>query len=124
MYQVVGRHFEPWKVAVEPVKSVLEVAVAYDRTKLTTRHPQGEGDAAVHGKSPTFQVIVDLPIPPGFNVDGGDFADWWRKRSTVQRHRPAGHPVHRRRDAGHAGNFKYPLKPSIRSRRRRRNRRL
>ena len=28
-----------------------------------------------HGKRPTYMVIVDLGIPPGFTVDAGDFAE-------------------------------------------------
>src|SRR5262249_49088704 len=28
-----------------------------------------------HGRVPTYMVIVDLGIPPGFTVDGGDFAE-------------------------------------------------
>ena len=35
MYQVVGRHFEPWK-AEDKKKPVLDVVVDYDRTRLST----------------------------------------------------------------------------------------
>jgi hypothetical protein len=77
LYQVVGRHFEPHsKKVADPVKPVWEVSVAYDRTKLTTADLlKAKATLRYHGKVPTYQVIVDLPIPPGFTVDGGDFAE-------------------------------------------------
>jgi hypothetical protein len=76
MYQVVGRHFVPHRKEVEPAKPVLEVAVAYDRTKLTTKDLlKAKATLRYNGKVPTYQVIVDLPIPPGFTVDAGDFAE-------------------------------------------------
>jgi hypothetical protein len=76
MYQVVGRHFVPHRKEAETAKPVLEVSVAYDRTKLTTKDLlKAKATLRYNGKVPTFQVIVDLPIPPGFTVDAGDFAE-------------------------------------------------
>jgi hypothetical protein len=76
MYQVVGRHFEPHKKGKEPAKPVLEVDVAYDRTKLSTADLlKAKATLRYHGKVATYMVIVDLPIPPGFSVDAGDFAE-------------------------------------------------
>jgi hypothetical protein len=76
MYQVVGRHFVSHKKDVVPVRPVLEVAVAYDRAKLSTKDVlKAKATLRYHGKIPTYQVIVDLPIPPGFTADGGDFAE-------------------------------------------------
>jgi hypothetical protein len=73
--QVVARHFEPRKKRAVP-KRVLEVDVAYDRTKLSTADLlKAKATLRYHGKVPTFMVIVDLPIPPGFTVDAGDFAE-------------------------------------------------
>src|SRR5262249_28867278 len=71
-----GRHFLPHGKKIDPVKPTLEVSVAYDREKLTTADLlKAKATLRYTGKRPTYQVIVDLPIPPGFTVDGGDFAE-------------------------------------------------
>jgi hypothetical protein len=76
MYQVVGRHFEPHAKDAKPTKPILEVDVAYDRTKLTTADLlKATATLRYNGTAPTYMVIVDLPIPPGFTVDAGDFAE-------------------------------------------------
>jgi hypothetical protein len=76
MYQIVGRHFEPWRKAPETEKPVLEVAVEYDRTSLTTSDLlRAKATVSYHGRLPTYMVIVDLGIAPGFTVDAGDFAE-------------------------------------------------
>jgi hypothetical protein len=75
MYQIVGRHFEPWKSEAAK-KRVLEVAVEYDRTKLSTSDLlRAKATLRYNGEVPTYMVIVDLGIPPGFSTDPGDFAD-------------------------------------------------
>lgn len=82
MYQVVGRHFEPWKKDVQPEKkSDFEFKVDYDRTKLAT-HDMLKVKATVKyvGKLPANMVMVDLGIAPGFNVDAGDFAEMVDKK--------------------------------------------
>jgi len=74
MYQVVGRHFEPHKADLD--KPVLAVDVEYDRTKLSTADLlKAKATVRYSGKDPTYMVIVDLGIAPGFTVDGGDFAE-------------------------------------------------
>jgi hypothetical protein len=76
MYQVVGRHFEPHAKDAKPARPILEVDVAYDRTKLTTADLlKATATLRYHGPVPTYMVIVDLPIPPGFTADAGDFAE-------------------------------------------------
>lgn len=75
MYQVVARHYEPWKPE-DVKKPVLEVAVEYDRTKLSTADLlRAKATLRYHGEVPTYMVIVDLGVPPGFTVDPGDFAE-------------------------------------------------
>ncbi len=75
MYQVVARHFEPW-VTMEQKKPLLDVTVDYDRTKLSTADLlKAKATLKYNGETPTYMVIVDLGIPPGFTVDGGDFAE-------------------------------------------------
>jgi uncharacterized protein YfaS (alpha-2-macroglobulin family) len=75
MYQVVSRHFEPWdrKPAVEPS---LSVSVDYDRTALSTADLlRATATLRCTGKEVASMVMLDLGIPPGFNVDAGDFAE-------------------------------------------------
>jgi hypothetical protein len=75
MYQVVGRHFEPYRPE-PPKKPLMEVAVDYDRTKLSTADLlRAKATLKYNGEVPTYMVIVDLGIPPGFTVDPGDFAE-------------------------------------------------
>lgn len=76
IYQIVGRHFEPWQVPVVAKKPPIEVAVEYDRTKLSTADLlRAKATVRYNGDVPTYMVIVDLGIPPGFTVDPGDFAE-------------------------------------------------
>ncbi len=59
-----------------PGKPVLDVAVTYDRTKLSTKDMlRAKATLTYHGKLPTYMVILDLGIAPGFTVDAGDFAE-------------------------------------------------
>ena len=75
MYQIVGRHYEPWAKEA-PAQPLLEVAVDYDRTHLSTAD-QLEATAVLnyHGNEPTAMVMLDLGVPPGFTADAGDFAE-------------------------------------------------
>src|SRR5262249_1175118 len=75
MYQVVCRHFEPWPKE-PPAKPLLAVDVEYDRTKLSTADMlKAKATVKYAGQVPTYMVIVDLGIPPGFTADAGDFAE-------------------------------------------------
>jgi uncharacterized protein YfaS (alpha-2-macroglobulin family) len=74
MYQVVGRHYRPWQ-EVGGKGEPLTVKLEYDRRELKV---DDLITAKVHVKynlnRPTFMVIVDLGIPPGFTVIPDDFA--------------------------------------------------
>jgi hypothetical protein len=75
MYQIVSRHFEPWK-NTEPEQPAIDVKVEYDRTKLSTKDMlKAKATLKYNGKLPTYMVMLDLGIAPGFSVDAGDFAD-------------------------------------------------
>jgi len=75
MYQVVARHFAPWD-RKDQDRPALDVQVAYDRTRLTTSDLlKAKATLRYNGEHPTFMVIVDLGIPPGFTVEAGDFAE-------------------------------------------------
>ena len=76
MYQIVARHFAPWKKLAAPTAPALDVRVEYDRTKLSTKDMlRAKATLKYNGTVPTYMVIVDLGIPPGFTVDAGDFAE-------------------------------------------------
>jgi uncharacterized protein YfaS (alpha-2-macroglobulin family) len=77
-YQVVGEYFVPWtaKTADEP----LAIEVSYDRTRLS----QGDLASATatvknHLSKTVNMVMVDLGIPPGFDLLTEDFDDYRSK---------------------------------------------
>jgi hypothetical protein len=73
---IVGRYFEAWKKDQLAKKPVLNVNVEYDRTSLSTADAlRAKATVTYQGDIPTYMVIVDLGIPPGFTVDAGDFAE-------------------------------------------------
>jgi hypothetical protein len=81
MYQVVGRYYEPWNKDVEDKQRPITVDVTYDRTKLSTNDTlHAKATLKYNGKVPTYMVIVDLGIAPGFTVDPGDFAEMVEKK--------------------------------------------
>ncbi len=66
-YQVVGRSFIPWdeKPAAEP----LSINIAYDRTRLLQNDIATEAVTIRNNLSKTANMImVDLGIPPGFDL--------------------------------------------------------
>ncbi len=76
MYQIVSRHFEAWQKQPEPVQPAIDVKVEYDRTKLSTKDLlKAKATLKYNGKIPTYMVMLDLGIAPGFTVDPGDFAE-------------------------------------------------
>jgi len=70
MYQVAGRHSEPYKTE-PPAKPVLEAVTVYDRTRLSTRDVlRARATVKYAGRGPTYLVSVGLwrspsaPTPP------------------------------------------------------------
>jgi hypothetical protein len=87
MYQVVGRHYQPWakETPQTPDNAPLEIQVSYDRTKLATSDIiHAKATLKYNGRLPTYMVMVDLGIAPGFAVDPGDFAEMVGKKQ-IQR---------------------------------------
>jgi A-macroglobulin TED domain/A-macroglobulin receptor binding domain len=79
-YQVVGQYFLPWNE--KPEKDALSIDVAYDRTEL----PQNEiATATVTVKNNLSKaanmVMVDLGIPPGFDLLSEDLEELREKTS-------------------------------------------
>jgi hypothetical protein len=80
MYQIVGRHYEPWNKQPAAAKPVFDIAVNYDRTELTTADVlKAKATMRYNGAAPTYMVIVDLGIPPGFAPDAANFQRIVRK---------------------------------------------
>ena len=66
-YQIVGRSFIPWDK--QPDSEALSIDVAYDRTELS-RGDIVTATATIHNNLPKLakMVMVDLGIPPGFDL--------------------------------------------------------
>jgi A-macroglobulin TED domain/A-macroglobulin receptor binding domain len=114
MYQIVGRHFMPWKKELAQEKPVIDIDVAYDRTQLSTNDLlHAKATLKYHGKLPTYMVMVDLGIAPGFTVDQGDFAEMVGKKQ-IQRFTITSRTVTLYLGdvkPGDVLNFEYTLKP-------------
>jgi hypothetical protein len=66
-YQVAGRYFVPWEE--KPAKEALDIDVTYDRTKLATNDIATATATIRNNLSKTANmVMVDLGIPPGFDL--------------------------------------------------------
>jgi hypothetical protein len=80
-YQVVGRYFTPWeqKAPEEP----LSITLAYDRTQLAQNDIVNE-TATVHNhlSKRANMVMVDLGIPPGFDLLSEDLQTILEKTAT------------------------------------------
>jgi uncharacterized protein YfaS (alpha-2-macroglobulin family) len=77
-YQVAGRYFVPWMA--NPATDPLSIDVSYDRTRLA----QGDIVSATatvrsHMATTAKMVMVDLGIPPGFDLLSEDFDDYRAK---------------------------------------------
>lgn len=82
MIQAVARYFQPWKdVEVKEEVKPVEVRVTYDRTKLSKDDVlKMQVALRYHGKEPTYMVIVDLGLPPGFQLDPSAFEKMVEKK--------------------------------------------
>jgi hypothetical protein len=77
-YQVVGRYFVPW--SEKPAGEPLSIAVAYDRTRLA-QDDIATATATVKNNlnKAANMVMVDLGIPPGFDLLTEDLQDYQEK---------------------------------------------
>jgi uncharacterized protein YfaS (alpha-2-macroglobulin family) len=77
-YQVVGRYFTPWEST--PVEEPLSIAVTYDRTKLAQNDIVTATAKVRNNLSKTANmVMVDLGIPPGFELLSEDLQTFEEK---------------------------------------------
>jgi hypothetical protein len=79
-YQVVGRYFTPWETTV--AKDALSIDVAYDRSSLT-QNDIATATATIHNnlQGTANMVMVDLGIPPGFELLSEDLQTFEDKSS-------------------------------------------
>ncbi len=77
-YQVVGRYFVPW--SERPAHEPLSIDVAYDRTRLA-QNDIATATATVrsHLDKQANMVMVDLGIPPGFDLLSEDLQAYQEK---------------------------------------------
>jgi uncharacterized protein YfaS (alpha-2-macroglobulin family) len=77
-YQVAGSYFVPWEA--KPAQESLAIDVAYDRTKLA-QNDVATATATVKSNlnGMAKMVMVDLGIPPGFDLMSEDLQDFEEK---------------------------------------------
>lgn len=77
-YQLVGRYFTQW--SVRPASEPLSIEVSYDRTRLA-QDQIATATATVRNNLATAanMVMVDLGIPPGFDLLSEDLQDYRAK---------------------------------------------
>jgi hypothetical protein len=77
-YQVVGRYFVPW--SERPPNEALAIDVTYDRTRLA-QDDIATATAAVRNNltKTADMVMIDLGIPPGFDLLSEDLQDYQEK---------------------------------------------
>ena len=79
-YQVVGRYFTPWDE--KPVTEPLSINVTYDRTRLAQNDIATEKVTLHNNLNKTANMImVDLGIPPGFDLLNEDLQVFQEKSS-------------------------------------------
>jgi hypothetical protein len=80
-YQVVGRYFTPWET--KPVAEALSIDVAYDRGKLA-QNDIAMATATIRNNVPKTanMVMVDLGIPPGFDLLSEDLQAFQEKTAS------------------------------------------
>ncbi len=111
--QVTGRYYLPWDRVPPETQPPLEIEVRYDRTEMARNEPlKARARMAYHGEG-TFMVIVDLGIPPGFDVDREPFEEMVREK-TIDKYTLAGRQIalyFGRVAKGRQFEFEYTLRP-------------
>ncbi len=71
MYQITSRYYLPWElVPDEPEKEAMSIEVRYDRTAIQKDDTVGvEVTVQLNLEGTARMVVLDLGIPPGFEVD-------------------------------------------------------
>lgn len=107
--QVAGRYYLPWD-RVPKVESPLDLEVRYRRAELERNESTEAEVRLTYRGQGTFMVIVDLGIPPGFDVDPASF----EKLGFIDKFTIAGRQVtlyFGRLQPGQVHQFRYTLHP-------------
>ena len=82
-YQMVGRYFVPWPSSQQ--REALSIEVAYDRTHLA-QNELVSATATIHNnlRATANMVMVDLGIPPGFDLLSEDLQDLIEKTAQAK----------------------------------------
>jgi uncharacterized protein YfaS (alpha-2-macroglobulin family) len=85
MYQISTHYYLPWDVVpmVEMPASPMDIAVSYDRTELAVNDTINVSVHVELTQGAARQAIVDLGIPPGFEVLSEDLADLVARHSDL-----------------------------------------
>jgi uncharacterized protein YfaS (alpha-2-macroglobulin family) len=76
MYQVVGKFYLPWEAGEKPAIEPLSIDIVYDKRKLEKDDLVTCNVTVVNNKPATANmVLVDLGVPPGFEVQAEDLAE-------------------------------------------------
>jgi uncharacterized protein YfaS (alpha-2-macroglobulin family) len=82
-YQVVGNYFLPWDE--KPANEALSIDVAYDRTHLAQDDIATASATIRNNLNKTANmVMVDLGIPPGFDLLSEDLQDYQEKSASLK----------------------------------------
>lgn len=113
LYQVVGKYYLPWEKIRSEGRGLLDIEVKYDRTTLN-KDDLVTAEVMVRNNAPgvTSMVIVDLGIPPGFDVQAEDLAELVEK-GVLQRYSLTGRQIIcylERLTAGQTLKFHYRLR--------------
>jgi len=92
MYQIVGRFYMPWSQRHAP-EEPLVIEVTYDKTQLAVNDLVTAKAVVKNQRPQTAQmVVVDLGIPPGFQVDASDL-EALVKNKTIQKYELTGRQI-------------------------------
>lgn len=74
LYQVIGRYYLPWEEVPGPSEDIIAIDVAYDRTELEVDQLVNVTATVTNNSGGRLDmVMVDLGVPPGFEVQMSDF---------------------------------------------------
>lgn len=93
LYQIITSYWIPTKLLPAPKPEIMDIEVNYDKKKLTTDDLlECQAHIKYKGKLPTAMVIVDLGIPPGFDVTTYEL-DGLKAEKTIERYEVTGRQV-------------------------------
>ena len=94
-YQIVAKYYLPWSlVEAEKRESPMEIAVEFDRTRLSTDDVLGAtATVRYRGEKTTDMVIVDLGVPPGFKPMVEDFEALVTTKKVIEKFTTTGRQV-------------------------------